>query len=286
MENISRSFGFIEDLHNTEIRSIDQQSNKNMIGQPMIPHSFNIHHPSQAIPQTHTGQRQAYTNKIHTKPNPVPKPDLDLMSEPASKSINHKHNHNNKTMRFHNPLRYTTHKHSNLGPGDFIVQPPAEKLSLKITGTCTQQYQHAIIENMMHPSPSPSQRDHSNLYADSIYPKFQMEFKQTNSQQNQLTVGLGQNPRDALNGLDWTDLDLNMSRVDRLTWAELPHNNCRNSLIGQNFASWCAGWFEMSWGRGVYIGCSNQSETSRVAARVSLRMAPDACIAAPRAPHV
>ena len=42
----------------------------------------------------------------------------------------------------------------------------------------------------------------------------------------------------------------------------------------------------MSWGRGVFIGSSNQSETSRVAARVSLRMAPDACVAAPRAPHV
>nr|VDD46775.1 unnamed protein product [Brassica oleracea] len=40
-----------------------------MIGQPMIPHSFNIHHPSQAIPRTHTGQRQAYINQIHTKPN-------------------------------------------------------------------------------------------------------------------------------------------------------------------------------------------------------------------------
>ncbi|CAG7863423.1 unnamed protein product [Brassica rapa] len=41
-----------------------------MISQPMIPHSFNIHHPSQAITQTHIGQRQAYTNKIHIKPNP------------------------------------------------------------------------------------------------------------------------------------------------------------------------------------------------------------------------
>ncbi|CAG7863417.1 unnamed protein product [Brassica rapa] len=30
----------------------------------MIPHSFNIHHPSQAIPQTHTCQRQAYNNQI------------------------------------------------------------------------------------------------------------------------------------------------------------------------------------------------------------------------------
>ncbi|KAL0853984.1 hypothetical protein Bca101_059136 [Brassica carinata] len=42
----------------------------------------------------------------------------------------------------------------------------------------------------------------------------------------------------------------------------------------------------MSWGRGVFIGSSNQSETSRVATRVSLRMAPDACVVAPRAPHV
>ncbi|CAN7110296.1 unnamed protein product [Brassica rapa subsp. narinosa] len=57
---------------------IDQQSNKNMIGQPMIPYSFNIHHPLQAIPQTHTSQHQVYANQIHTKPNPVPKPDLGL----------------------------------------------------------------------------------------------------------------------------------------------------------------------------------------------------------------
>ncbi|KAF2581648.1 hypothetical protein F2Q68_00005271 [Brassica cretica] len=40
---------------------------------------------------------------------------------------------------------------------DPIVQPPAMKLSLKIRGTCTQPYQHTRIENMMHPSPSPSQ---------------------------------------------------------------------------------------------------------------------------------
>ncbi|WZZ86079.1 hypothetical protein YC2023_114658 [Brassica napus] len=53
-----------------------------MIGQPMIPHTFNIHHPSQTIPQTHTGQRQAYTNKIHTS---------DTLTQ-----------------------------HSNLGPGDFV----------------------------------------------------------------------------------------------------------------------------------------------------------------------
>ncbi|KAF3503743.1 hypothetical protein F2Q69_00042942 [Brassica cretica] len=38
-------------------------------------------------------------------------------------------------------------------------------------------------------------------------------------------------------------------------------------------------------GRGLFIVISNQSETSRVAARVSLRMAPDACAATPRAPH-
>ncbi|KAF3565465.1 hypothetical protein DY000_02016280 [Brassica cretica] len=41
----------------------------------------------------------------------------------------------------------------------------------------------------------------------------------------------------------------------------------------------------MGGGRGLFIGISNQSETSRVAARVSLRMAPDACAATPRAPH-
>ncbi|KAF2579863.1 hypothetical protein F2Q68_00006789 [Brassica cretica] len=41
----------------------------------------------------------------------------------------------------------------------------------------------------------------------------------------------------------------------------------------------------MRGGRGLFIGISNQSETSRVAARVSLRMAPDACAATPRAPH-
>ncbi|KAF3534380.1 hypothetical protein DY000_02037878 [Brassica cretica] len=48
----------------------------------------------------------------------------------------------------------------------------------------------------------------------------------------------------------------------------------------------CPGWVEMRGGRGLFIGISNQSETSRVAARVSLRMAPDACAAAPRAPLV
>ncbi|KAF2582895.1 hypothetical protein F2Q68_00005295 [Brassica cretica] len=42
----------------------------------------------------------------------------------------------------------------------------------------------------------------------------------------------------------------------------------------------------MRGGRGLFIGISNQSETSRVAARVSLRMALDACAAAPRAPLV
>ncbi|KAF2610712.1 hypothetical protein F2Q70_00011474 [Brassica cretica] len=41
----------------------------------------------------------------------------------------------------------------------------------------------------------------------------------------------------------------------------------------------------MRGGRGLFIGISNQSETSRVAVHVSLRMAPDACAATPRAPH-
>ena len=48
----------------------------------------------------------------------------------------------------------------------------------------------------------------------------------------------------------------------------------------------CSGCVEKRGGRGLFIGISNQSETSRVAARVSLRMAPDACAAAPRAPLV
>ncbi|CAG7863431.1 unnamed protein product [Brassica rapa] len=62
-----------------------------MIGQPMIPHSFNIHHPSQAIPQTHTGQRRAYNNQIHTKPNPGSITLYDTLTQ-----------------------------HSNLGPGDIV----------------------------------------------------------------------------------------------------------------------------------------------------------------------
>ncbi|KAF3519155.1 hypothetical protein DY000_02063247 [Brassica cretica] len=41
---------------------------------------------------------------------------------------------------------------------------------------------------------------------------------------------------------------------------------------------------QMRGGRGLFIGNSNQSGTSRVADRVSLRMAPDACTATPRAP--
>ncbi|KAF3554816.1 hypothetical protein F2Q69_00017355 [Brassica cretica] len=41
----------------------------------------------------------------------------------------------------------------------------------------------------------------------------------------------------------------------------------------------------MGGGRGIFIIISNQSETSYVAARVSLCMAPDACAAIPRAPH-
>ncbi|WZY99813.1 hypothetical protein YC2023_072142 [Brassica napus] len=48
----------------------------------------------------------------------------------------------------------------------------------------------------------------------------------------------------------------------------------------------CFVWVEMRGGRGLFIGISNQSGTSRVAARVSLRMAPDTCAVAPRAPLV
>ena len=47
-----------------------------------------------------------------------------------------------------------------------------------------------------------------------------------------------------------------------------------------------SGCVNMRGGRGLFIGISNQSETSHVVARVSLRMAPDACSAAPRAPLV
>ena len=41
----------------------------------------------------------------------------------------------------------------------------------------------------------------------------------------------------------------------------------------------------MRGGRGLFIGISNQSGTSRVAARVFVLMAMDACAATPRAPH-
>ncbi|KAF3581031.1 hypothetical protein DY000_02031507 [Brassica cretica] len=43
--------------------------------------------------------------------------------------------------------------------------------------------------------------------------------------------------------------------------------------------------FGLSGGRGLFIGNINQSGTSRVAARVYVRIAPDACAATPRAPH-
>ena len=48
----------------------------------------------------------------------------------------------------------------------------------------------------------------------------------------------------------------------------------------------CSVWVEMRGARGLFIGISNQLGTGRVAARVSLRMAQDACAAAPRAPLV
>ncbi|KAF3550941.1 hypothetical protein DY000_02006455 [Brassica cretica] len=41
----------------------------------------------------------------------------------------------------------------------------------------------------------------------------------------------------------------------------------------------------MRGGRGLFIDMSSQSDSSHVAARVSLRMAPDACAATPRSPH-
>ncbi|KAG5381151.1 hypothetical protein IGI04_028993, partial [Brassica rapa subsp. trilocularis] len=221
-----------------------------MIGQPMIPHSFNIHHPSQAITQTHTCQRQAYTNEIHIKPNLVPKPHLGLN----------------------------------------IVQPPAMKLSLKITGTCTQPYQHARIENMMHPSPSPSQtRSTLNSKWNSNKPTHSVLGEKLLVDRR----GLGQNPRDALTGLDFdrprqADLDsdrtfssfwTNMTGLDELNWTELPRHNRRESPIGRNWPS----RNELgSWG----IYRRHQPISFRlVAARVSLRMAPDACTATPRAPH-
>ena len=47
----------------------------------------------------------------------------------------------------------------------------------------------------------------------------------------------------------------------------------------------CSECVQMRGGRGLFIGNNNQSGTSRVAPRVSLRMAPYACTATPRAPH-
>ncbi|KAG5384940.1 hypothetical protein IGI04_036410 [Brassica rapa subsp. trilocularis] len=132
-----------------------------MIGQPMIPHSFNIHHPSQAITQTHTGQRQAYTNQIHTKPNPVPKQDLRL----------------NGSITLYDTLT----QHSNLGPGDFVfllsignILSPYHKGQKKELST--DRGPHGI-----HTKPT-----HSVLGEKQLVDR----------------RGLGQNPRDALTGLD------------------------------------------------------------------------------------
>ncbi|KAF2533488.1 hypothetical protein F2Q70_00029320 [Brassica cretica] len=81
---------------------------------------------------------------------------------------------------------------------------------------------------MMHPSPSPSQRDHSNLYAtrSTLNSKWNSNNPTHKTTQNskwnlnkpthsvlgekQLVDqrGLGQNPIDDLTGVDWTDLDL------------------------------------------------------------------------------
>ncbi|KAF2610717.1 hypothetical protein F2Q70_00011472 [Brassica cretica] len=57
------------------------------------------------------------------------------------------------------------------------------------------------------------------------------------------------------------------------------------SLSRFELALMCSGCVQMRGDRGLFIGISNQSETSRMAARVSLRMASDACAATPRAPH-
>ncbi|KAG5388622.1 hypothetical protein IGI04_030163 [Brassica rapa subsp. trilocularis] len=214
-----------------------------MIGQPMIPHSFNIHHPSQAITQTHTGQRQAYTKEIHIKPNLVPKPDLGL-------------NYLRLDLTRSTVIGATLTRGPEEGtfnrPRPTIVQPPAEKLSLKITGTCTQQYQHAIIENIMHPSPSPSQtrstlnsKWNSNKPTHSVLGEKLLSFRVTIVENRRLD-GTG-----LLSGVSFGQV-----------W-----------MLRNDLGSW-----------GIYR--RHQPISFRlVAARVSLRMAPDASTATPRAPH-
>ncbi|KAG5374357.1 hypothetical protein IGI04_042337 [Brassica rapa subsp. trilocularis] len=67
-----------------------------------------------------------------------------------------------------------------------------------------------------------------------------------------------------------------MTGLDGLIWTELPPHNRRESSIGPNWPS--RGW----------LGIYRKLQPIRfrlVAARVLLRMAPDACTAAPRAPH-
>ncbi|WZY93882.1 hypothetical protein YC2023_066211 [Brassica napus] len=65
------------------------------------------------------------------------------------------------------------------------------------------------------------------------------------------------------------DFPENMTGLDGLNWTELPRHNRKESTIGRNWPS-----------------RRHQPISFRlVAARVSLRMAPDACTATPRAPH-
>ncbi|KAG5415091.1 hypothetical protein IGI04_002658 [Brassica rapa subsp. trilocularis] len=68
--------------------------------------------------------------------------------------------------------------------------------------------------------------------------------------------------------------------------------SCNNSALGHDPVSLSLpdpankSFLEPAGGsRGKFIGNINQSGTSRVAVRVSVRMAPDACAATPRAPH-
>ncbi|KAF3533716.1 hypothetical protein DY000_02039477 [Brassica cretica] len=72
-----------------------------------------------------------------------------------------------------------------------------------------------------------------------------------------------------------------------LNWSplELISLHLNRTFSSFELALMCSGCVQMRGGRGLFIGISNQSETSRVAARVSLRMAPDACAATPRTPH-
>ncbi|WZY88521.1 hypothetical protein YC2023_045256 [Brassica napus] len=88
-----------------------------------------------------------------------------------------------------------------------------------------------------------------------------------------------------------------MAGLDGLNWTELPRHNRRESPIGQN---WPSRWTEPSQGADSKSVWMSSNELGSwpiyriqqpirfrlVAARVSLRMASDACTATPHAPHV